>query len=112
MTKSTKEIKAPRIPLRVIPFYTGDKTLEDVLKNPASLRLLWIEILLNGAFPWLTYCHLAEVKTAYDKACVWYGHFKTMIDGLTDRPPLEIKKGKIDERESRKLFEALNFVTA
>lgn len=41
--------------LRVIPFYTGDLTMDDVLRHPSSLKLLWIEILLNRDFSWEAY---------------------------------------------------------
>ena len=70
--------------LRIIPFYTGDETLEEALRNKKGLNMLWLEILLND--------------------------FKTMIDGFTGRRPLELRRGKIDDREYRKFLEAINFV--
>ncbi len=96
---------------RIIPFYTGIQSLEELLLHPGSLRLLWLEILLNGDFPWEDYRHYSEVEAADQKAALWYKHYKTMIDGLIGRPPLEAKTGKIDKREIRKFQEALNFVS-
>ena len=97
--------------LRIIPCYTGDKTLDEVLRNKKSLKMLWLEILLNDHILWESYLNVPEVKIAYDKACVWYSNFKTMIDGAVGRKPLRKTTGKIDDREYRKFLEALNFVT-
>ncbi len=105
-----KSAKSPQS-LKIIPFYTGIQSLEATLDHPASLRLLWLEILLNGDFPWQTHRHHSEVEAAYQKAALWYSHYKTMIDGLVGRRPFEAKQGKIDEREVRKFQEALNFVS-
>ena len=44
--------KTERNEMILIPHYTGDQTLEQALSNPKSLGLLWLEILLNGDFPW------------------------------------------------------------
>jgi hypothetical protein len=111
---NTKEITLPspdpEKQLRLIPFYTGDRTMNEVLRHPSSLKLLWIEILLNRDFPWKAYLGRSEVRAAHEKACIWYGHFKTMIDTHIGESPLEGKQGKIDEKEYRKLVEALNFV--
>lgn len=96
--------------LRVIPYYTGDSTLDEVLNNPTSRGLLWLEILLNGDFPWEAHLDHPQVLAAYEKACIWYGHFKTMIFGRTGRGGLEPRVGKIDEREYRRFQEALTFV--
>ena len=97
--------------LRILPFYTGCQSLEEALKHAPSRRLLWIESLLNGDFQWEKYTHLPEVAAAHEKACIWYGHFKTMVDGHVGRTPLEIKPGCIDEKEFRTFLEALNFVS-
>lgn len=100
----------PEKRLRVIPFYTGDEMMDDVLRHPSSLKLLWIEILLNRDFPWNAYLGRPEVRAAHEKACIWYGRFKTMVDSRIGGSSLEAKRGKIDEKEYRKLVEALNFV--
>ena len=41
--------------------------------------------------------------------CIWYTNFRSMIQAYTGRPSLETKRGKIDEREYRRLIEVLNF---
>ena len=69
---------------RIIPFYTGDATLEAALANRKSLRPLWLEILVNGEVQWGKYLR-AEVRVAYEKACAWYTKFKTMVEGKTGR---------------------------
>ena len=96
--------------LVVIPYYTGDRTLDEILNNPKSVGLLWLEILLNGRFPWEEHLDRPQVKAAYEKACIWYGHFKTMVSGHTGREPLEARQGEIDTREYRRFQEALAFV--
>ena len=55
--------------------------------------------------------HDPRVNAAYDKACIWYGHFKTMVSGHAGRRPLEARKGEIDTREYRKFQKALIFVS-
>jgi len=96
--------------------------LEKILKNPKSISLLWLEILFNDKIQWENHLNQPEVKAAYEKACLWYVHFKTMVEGHTGRKPLEIRMGhdprrarcpceeKIDDREYRRFLEALNFV--
>jgi len=76
------------------------------------LSILWLEILLNDDIDWEGYLDIEKVRVAYNKACIWYSNFKTMIENYTGRKPLKIKKDRIDEREYRKFLEALNFVTA
>lgn len=98
--------------LRMIPFYTGDATLEAALANPKSLRLLWLEILLNGEVPWEEYLDRSEVNVAYEKACAWYSQFKTMIEGHAGKRSLPPRKSEVDMREYRILLEALNFVAS
>lgn len=96
---------------RIIPYYTGDETLEEMLKRPKSVSLLWLEILFNDKIPWEKHLNQPEVKMAYEKACVWYTHFKTMIESHAGRDPLETRTGKIDDRKYRRFLEALNFVS-
>jgi len=120
---SETSIKINQPPFRVIPYYTGDETLEETLKRPKSVSLLWLEIIFNDKIPWENYFNQPEVKAAYEKACVWSAHFKTMIEGHTGRKPLEIKTGKgmttgvrplrpeIDDRDYRRFIEVLNFVS-
>ena len=97
--------------LRIIPFYTGDKTLDEALRNKRSLKILWLEILFNDLIPWEDHLYIAEIKTAHEKASLWYHNFKTMVDWSVRRKPLIGPKGKIDYREYRKFLEVLNFVS-
>ena len=96
--------------LRIIPFYTGDETLDEALKNKKSISLLWLEVLFNDYISWESYLAIPEIKSAYEKACVWYSNFRILIDSTTKRRPLKNREGKIDDREYRKFLEALNFV--
>ena len=98
--------------LLIYPYYTGDEKLDQVLANPKSLKLLWLEILFNDSIPWKAYFHRSEVKGAYDKACIWYTRFKTMIQAHTSRSPLESQTGPFNQKEYRKFTEALAFVSS
>lgn len=98
--------------LRIIPFYTGDENLDAALANPKSVRLLWLEVLFNGEFPWEEYLDRSEVSVAYEKACAWYSQFKTMIEGHAGKRSLPLRGGKVDMREYRILLEALSFVAS
>lgn len=98
--------------LRIIPFYTGDESLEAALANSKSLRLLWLEILINESIPWEAYLDRPEVNVAYEKACAWYSQFKTMIEGHAGKRSLPSRKSEVDMREYRILLEALNFVAS
>lgn len=98
--------------LRIIPYYTGIKNLNFFLKEERNLELLWLEILLNDKIKWENYLKIKEVKKAYQKACIWYSNFKTLVDFYIKREPLKIKKARIDLRDYRKFLEALNFVSS
>lgn len=100
-----------RSKLRIIPFYTGDETLEAALVNPKSLRLLWLEILINESIPWEEYLDRSEVSVAYEKACAWYSQFKTMLESHAGKRSLSLRKGNVDMREYRTFLEVLNFVS-
>ncbi|NKE71405.1 hypothetical protein [Candidatus Manganitrophus noduliformans] len=100
-----------RSKLRIIPFYTGDESLEAALNNPKSLRLLWLEVLFNDEIPWEEYLDRPEVGAAYEKACAWYSQFKTMIEGHAGKRSLPLRKGNVDMREHRTFLEVLNFVS-
>lgn len=101
-----------RSKLRIIPFYTGDESLEAALGNPKSVRLLWLEVLFNGEIPWEKYLDRSEVSAAYEKACAWYSQFKTMVEGHAGKRSLPLRRGEVDMREYRILLEALNFVAS
>ena len=100
------------IPLQIISNYTGDQALDEALRNPRSAQLLWLEILLNDEVHWEDHLANPQVRNAYEKACTWYGHFKTLVDGHIGRKPLQTRDGPIDMREHRRFLEALNLVTS
>src|SRR3972149_6316775 len=101
----------PEEKLRIIPFYTGDATLKEVIGNKKSLNMLWLEILLNDHISWENYLHIPEIRMAYDKAWIWYCNFKTVVDTAVGERHLRELEGKIDEREYRRFLEVLNFDT-
>lgn len=74
------------------------------------MDLLWLEILVNDGIPWEDYLHILEINNAYQKACIWYTNFKTMLNTVVKRKPLLNINGKVDDREYRKFVEVLNFV--
>ena len=93
---------------RIIPYYTADKTLDEALKNPKSLCLLWLEILFNGVVSWEDHLDQPQIQAAYEKACAWYSRFKTMVNGHVGWEPLERRPEDIDMREYRKFLVALS----
>lgn len=97
--------------LKIIPFYTGHTILQEVLSSERDREILWLEILFNDSIDWEHYQD-PVVKASYDKACIWYWNFKTLIDNFTKRKPLSFKEGKPDLREYRRFLEVINFVTA
>lgn len=98
------------VKLKIIPHFTTLATLKNALEDKRGIKLLWLEILLNGDINWEDYCDVPEINTAYEKACIWYTNFRSMIDANVKRPPLRMIKGRVDNREYRRLIEALNFV--
>lgn len=90
--------------LLIFPYYTGKETLEEVFLDKRNYRILWLEILFNDRVSWETYLDRPEVREAYEKACIWFTQFKTMIQVHTRRKPLESHAGKIDQRDYRRFF--------
>lgn len=97
--------------LKIIPYYTGIKTLKEVFEDKKSKDILWLEILFNDEVDWEERLSSKELKKSFLKACIWYGNFKTMINHHIKRKPLKIQKGTIDNKEYRKFIEALSFVS-
>jgi|SRR6266496_5501893 len=98
--------------LKLIPHYTNKKNLEEILADRRAMNLLWLEILFNDGIEWEDYLDSEEIRQAYEKACVWYSNFKTVMEANTHRKPLRRIEGKIDNREYRRFVEVLNFVSA
>ena len=98
--------------LLIFPYYTGKETLEEVFLDQKHYHLLWLEILFNDLIPWDTYLDRPEIKSAYEKARIWFTQFQTMIQAHTGRKPLKALSGKIDQKDHRKFLEALSFVSA
>lgn len=97
--------------LKIISSYTGIKKLDEAVSDRKSRSLLWLEILFNEDISWERIRHPA-VKKSYEKACLWYWAFKSLINSCVKRKPLALKKGRPDPRDYRKFLEALNFVSA
>lgn len=97
--------------LKVIPYYTGKGTLEEALKDKRAAGLLWLEIIFNDSFKWEGYLNIQEIKDSYEKACIWYSNFRSLIQGHTKRKPLKRIEGKVDNREYRRFLEVLNFAS-
>jgi len=97
--------------LRLIPYYTNRKSLEETLKDRRAINLLWLEILFNDSIDWEGYLDIKEIREAYEKACIWYCNFKTLIEAHIKRKPLKRIYGNIDSREYRRFIEVLNFVS-
>ncbi len=95
----------------LLPYYTGAKNIRQVIKDPASCGLLWLEILFNDRFNWAGFLNEPAVRTAYEKACIWHSHFKTMINIAKKRKPLKKIKGAWDPKEYRRFLEVLEFVS-
>lgn len=95
----------------ILNHYTGARNIQGALKDPESLKLLWLEIVLNDSFNWEFYLKNPQILSAYKKACIWYHSFRTMIEQNKKRKPLKKMKGRWDPREYRKFVEALNFIS-
>lgn len=98
--------------LKLLPAYTGVTSLHDALQDPRSVRLLWLEILVNDRLDLSRWLGHPTVREAYSKACRWHTHYRGLIQSLVPRAALPLDSGPIDLRESRTLFEALRFVSA
>lgn len=96
--------------LKIIPFYTSHTLLKEALSSERDREILWLEILFNDNINWENFSN-PFVKESYEKACIWYWNFKTLLDSLVKRKPLDFREGKPDLREYRRFLEVINFVT-
>lgn len=98
--------------MKLMPAYTGLRTLEGVLGNPRAVRLLWLEILVNEHLDLAPWKHHPDVQQAHEKACQWFTAYKSLIISIIARHPLPHNSQSIDFREYRVFAEALRFATA
>ena len=74
--------------LKLLPAYAGVGSIEDALRMPRALRLLWLEILVNERLDVRSWQHLPEVQEAYTKACRWYTSYRSVLNAILSREPL------------------------
>ena len=98
-------------PMKLLPAYTGMNTIEEILKNPRALRLLWLEILVNEHLDITPWQNHPEIKKAHKKACQWFTTYRQLIESIISRAPLPYDPTPIDFREYRVFAEALRFAT-
>lgn len=97
--------------LKLLPTYTRVTTLEEALKDPRSLRVLWLEILFNDGLDASRILEHPIGREAYQKACRWYTAYRSLIQAAVGRSPLPQDTGPIDQREYHTFVEALHFVS-
>ena len=97
--------------LKLLPFYTGARPLEEALSNPRAIKLLWLEVLFNEEVNWSSLTHIPEIKNAYRQACVWYSNFRTLLHQVISGKHLRPEQGKVDMRYYRVFVEVLHFVS-
>jgi hypothetical protein len=97
--------------LIIIPAYTGCATLDEAMRDQKARGFLWLEILLNDSIDWSKKLRSKTLKKSFQKACRWYGKFKSLIEAHFKRAPLKTSSGPIDDREYRRFIEALTFVS-
>jgi hypothetical protein len=86
------------------------KLLEEALRDPRAVRLLWLEILVNDGLdlgPWRDH---PAVRAAYAKACRWFSTYGHLVQALIFREPLPHDATPVDPREYRTFAEALRFI--
>ncbi|MCP9449162.1 MAG: hypothetical protein NNA21_03755 [Nitrospira sp.] len=95
-------------PLRLLPAYLGVVSLDEALRHPRIIRVLWLEILVNDAIEWSSLAH-PSVRQAYETACRWYTTYRSLVSSCIARTPLPEDHGPIDDRLYRQFAEALEF---
>lgn len=98
-------------PLKLLPAYTGCASLEEALAHPRHCTLLWVEVLFNDQLDEAALLQHPSGREAYDMACRWYTHFRSLIQFITPRSPLPADHRPIDFRQYRTFVEALYFVS-
>ena len=98
--------------LKILPVYTGAATIDEALRDPRGVRLLWLEVLVNDRLDLGAWRGCVEVEEAYKKACRWYTTYRSVIDALLSRAPLPPEPGPVDPRDYRLFAEAIRFAAA
>jgi hypothetical protein len=97
--------------LKLLPAYTGCASLDEALADPRHQALLWLEVLFNDQLDEAALlCH-PKGREAFDTACRWYTHFRSLIQFIAPRSPLPLNDGPLDFRHYRTFIEALHFVS-
>jgi hypothetical protein len=97
--------------LKVLPAYTGCTSLEEALTDPRHQAPLWLEVLFNDRLDVAVLLRHPRGRDAYETACRWYTHFRSLIQFIAPRKPLPVNTGPLDYRHYRTFIEALYFVS-
>lgn len=106
-----KSASTTDVPLKVLPAYTGVVSLGEALADSRHYPVLWLEVLFNDRIDQVSLTQHPQGRAAYDTACRWYTHFRSLIQFVAPRAPLPANPGPIDYRQYRTFVEALYFVS-
>lgn len=97
--------------LKIIPHYTGCRTLEQAVNSPEAHKILPFEILLNETVGWERLRRRRVIREAYRRAAGWYRLYKTGVTGRGLREaPLQTKDAVTpDEGDVRLFWETVTF---
>lgn len=84
--------------------------MDEALRDPRAVRLLWLEILVNDRLDLAPWMDRAETREAHTKACRWFTTYRSLIASVLPRAPLPPDSGPVDPRDYRVFAEALRFV--
>lgn len=98
--------------LKLLPAYLGTTSIDEALETPQGRRLLWLEILLNDQLDLTPWRNDPAMQVAYQTACRWFTHYRSLLMSFGERTPLPHDSGPIDFREYRTFAEAIAFVYA
>jgi hypothetical protein len=99
------------LPLKLLPAYTGVTSLEQALADSRHHAVLWLEVLFNDQLDEALLLQHPRGRDAYDQACRWYTHFRSLIQFIAPRTPLPENHVPLDYRQHRIFLEALHFVS-
>lgn len=98
--------------LKLLPAYTGARTLHEALDDPRSHRVLWLEVLFNDQLDFAQLLDHPIGREAYRTACRWSTAYRSLIHFVVPWSPLPLDYGPVDQRDYRVFAEALYFVSA